>query len=347
MLQIYGRFSVLPKTLRTLYGKFITFHQVYEYLVSYSPQKHLNLHRNKSTYVSMEQLKKIFCRYDMVCESPSGIGLEVSHMPDFFTDKPAVETSHMHVHGFYEIVWFEEGEGVHYVDFNEYPVTPGTVFFISPGQIHSFDQRHDQKGVVLKICSDMINDGSCNDCVYLRYNVFNAFDQHPYTKVSVKDVPIISHLIKAIEDELNETDSIGHKEYLQSLIKLFLIRVQRNGINNECTMLNPVRTSHKGFLSFRQLLEENYQRLHTVKDYALLLNVTTKTLNQYVNECSSYTPLELINNRITLEAKRLLKYSNMTIKEIAFRLGFDDPSYFVKFFKRQAKSSPADYREMV
>jgi len=295
----------------------------------------------------MEQLKKIFCRYDMVCENPSGIGLEVNHMPDFFLNKPEIETSNVHVHGFYEIVWFEEGEGVHYVDFNEYPIAPGTVFFISPGQFHSFDKRHDQKGVVLKICSDLLNDGSCNDCAYLRYNVFNAFDRYPFTKVSSTDITIISDLIKSIEQELTESNSIGHKEYLQSLIKLFLIRVQRNSMSKENNMLNPVRTSHKNFLAFRQLLEENYQRLHTVKDYAFLLNVTTKTLNQYVNECSSYSPLELINNRITLEAKRLLRYSNMTVKEIAFRLGFDDPSYFVKFFKRQAKSSPTDYRELV
>lgn len=290
----------------------------------------------------------------MVCENPSGIGLEVNRMPEFFTDKPEIETSTMHVHGFYEVVWFEEGEGVHYVDFNEYPVSPGTVFFISPGQIHSFDKRHDQKGVVLKICSELLNDGSSNDAIYLRYNVFNAFDQRPYAKVSEKDVTIVADLLKSIEQELHETESIGHREYLQSLIKLFLIRVQRNSTSmsqdsdgQESKMLNPVRTSHKSFLAFRQLLEENYHRLHTVKDYAALLNVTTKTLNQYVSECSSYTPLELINNRIILEAKRLLRYSNMTVKEIAFRLGFDDPSYFVKFFKRLAKTSPADYRDAI
>lgn len=293
----------------------------------------------------MEQLKKTFCRYDMVCDNPSGIGLEVCHMPQFFRDRPDVETGRVHVHGFYEIVWFVEGEGVHYVDFNSYPVAPGTVFFISPGQLHSFDERHDQKGVVLKICSELLNDGAGMDGAYLRYNVFNAFDQRPYTMVSGEDMAIMSDLVRAIEVELGETGRIGHKEYLQSLLKLFLIRVQRNGSIESNTMLNPTRTSHKNFLAFRQLLEDNYHHLHTVKDYALRLNVTTKTLNQYVSECSTYSPLELINNRIALEAKRLLRYSNMTVKEIAYRLGFEDPSYFVKFFKRMAKSSPADYRE--
>jgi len=293
----------------------------------------------------VNELKRTFCRYDMVCELAPGIGVEVNHMPEFFTRKTEIETSKVHVHCFYEIVWFEEGGGVHYVDFNEYPISPGTVFFISPGQIHSFDSLHNQKGVVMKICSELINDASSGDSGFLHYNVFNAFDQNPYIKVSETDMPIISDLIKSIETELREHDSIGHEEYLQSLIKLFLIRIQRNSSSTESVMLNPVRTSHKNFLIFRHLLEENYKKLHTVKDYAALLNVTTKTLNQYVGECSSYTPLELINNRITLESKRLLRYSNMTVKEIAFRLGFEDPSYFVKFFKRQEKRSPADYRE--
>ena len=78
-----------------------------------------------------------------------------------------------------------------------------------------------------------------------------------------------------------------------------------------------------------------------------MLNITSKTLTQYVGECSTQSPLSLINNRIILEAKRLLRYSNFSVKEIAFRLGFEDPSYFVKFFKRLVHRSPADYRESI
>jgi len=297
--------------------------------------------------LAMEQLKKTFCRYDMVCDNPSGVGIELCRMPSFFNDKPTIETDKMHVHGFYEIVWFEEGEGVHYVDFNEYPVTSGTVFFISPGQMHAFDGRHDQKGVVLKICSDLLSDASNSDSIYLRYNVFNAFDHLPYRIVSKDSSKKLADIVRAIEDELAISNSIGHKEYLQSLIKLFLIRVQRCSSVEGNTILNPVRTSHKTFLTFRQLIEENYKTLHTVKDYASLLGITTKTLTQYVNDCSSFSPLEIINNRIILEAKRLLRYSNLMVKEIGFRLGFEDPSYFVKFFKRQVGQSPADYREMI
>jgi len=295
----------------------------------------------------MEELKKTFCRYDMVCDDPSSAGLEIYKMPEFFEQRHGMETDRMHLHGFYEIIWFQKGSGVHYVDFNEYPVEPGIIFFISPGQIHSFDNLHNQKGVVLKICAGFLSDESNGESGYLCYNIFNAFDHLPYIRISEQDSDRLSAIIEALQNELEENCKLGHKDYLQSLVKLFLIKVQRNNSETDTNILNPVRISHRRFLEFRQLLEKNYTRLHTVKDYSNLLNVSTKTLTQYVGECSTYSPLEIINNRIVLEAKRLLRYSTLTVKETAFHLGFEDPSYFVKFFKRLAGQSPADYRENI
>ena len=75
------------------------------------------------------------------------------------------------------------------------------------------------------------------------------------------------------------------------------------------------------------------------------MNISTRTLSNSVNESSRSTPLKMINERITLEAKRLLLYSSLKIKEIGYELGFDDPSYFVKFFKRQTGFLPADFRK--
>ena len=67
----------------------------------------------------MDELREIFCRYDMVCDNPSGAGVELYHMPEFFEKLNGMETDRMHLHGFYEIIYFQEGGGVHYVDFNQ------------------------------------------------------------------------------------------------------------------------------------------------------------------------------------------------------------------------------------
>lgn len=277
----------------------------------------------------MNELKEIFCRYDMVCDNPSGVGMELYRMPEFFQQLKGMETDTMHLHGFYEIIWFQKGSGTHYVDFNQYAIAPGTIIFISPGQIHSFDTKHDQEGYVLKICAELFDDFVSLSCV----------------TVQDKDSAALEMLIGAMQEELKKEDSLGHREALHALVKLFVIMVRRSYAEINPSAPNPHKVSYKAFLNFRKLIEENYCRMHTVKDYAALLNVSSKTLTLYVNECSKYSPLELINNRIILEAKRLLRYSVLSVKEIAFRLGFEDPSYFAKFFKRLVKQSPADYRE--
>lgn len=277
----------------------------------------------------MNELKEIFCRYDMVCDNPSGVGMELYRMPEFFQQLKGMETDTMHLHGFYEIIWFQKGSGTHYVDLNQYAIAPGTIIFISPGQIHSFDTKHDQEGYVLKICAELFDDFVSLSCV----------------TVQDKDSAALEMLIGAMQEELKKEDSLGHREALHALVKLFVIMVRRSYAGMNPSAPNPHKVSYKAFLNFRKLIEENYCRLHTVKDYASLLNVSSKTLTLYVNECSKYSPLELINNRIILEAKRLLRYSVLSVKEIAFRLGFEDPSYFAKFFKRLVKQSPADYRE--
>lgn len=280
----------------------------------------------------------------MVCDAPRGGGIEMVRMPEFFDSKPDIETCLSHIHDFYEMIWFSEGEGVHHVDFNSYPVTPGTMFFISPGQVHSFDEHRSQQGCVMKVCTKLLNEQKDEDMAYLKYNVFNA-DCVPYYRVEPSFHDKIEALIAMIAQESAMGDSIGHEDYLRSLIRMLIITVERGSAAQENSVLSPNKVSHKTFLAFRQQIELNYRTLHTVKDYANLLSVSTKTLTNYVAECSPLSPLELINGRIILEAKRLLRYSTMMIKEIAYRLGFDDPSYFVKFFKRIVGVSPADFRE--
>ena len=292
----------------------------------------------------MEELKKTYCRYDIVCDNPKGKSVEIYHMPEFFEMNPEIETSRTHVHSFYEIVWFRKGRGFHTVDFSDYPISDNTIFFISPGQLHSFDKNHEQEGFVLKVCDSLLSDISSGEGVLLQYNVFNTYDSVPYKKITAERAEMIAEIRAMLEDEIAKGDEIGHKDYVQSLVTMLLIKIERSKIEQNHTIFSPTRTSHRTFLAFRRAIEENYKKMHTVKEYAELLNVSTKTLTNYVAECTEHSPLEMINNRIILEAKRMLRYSDMMVKEIAANLGFDDPSYFNKFFRRMVKCSAAEYR---
>lgn len=292
----------------------------------------------------MEHLKQTYCRYDMVCDNPKGNGVEIVRMPEFFSSKPEIETSLTHVHPFYEIVWFSKGSGVHTVDFADYPVADNTLFFISPGQVHSFDSSHDSRGMVIKVCAHLIDDRSDPESMLLKYNVFGTYDSVPYRRITPRCAETIAGIATMLEQESGNADSIGHKDYMQALVRMMIIHVERCQDEKSYAVFSPARTAHRTFLAFRREIERSYRTTHTVKEYARRLGVSTKSLTNHVAECSEYSPLEMINNRITLEAKRMLRYSDMMIKEIAAALGFDDPSYFIKFFKRLTKCSPAEYR---
>lgn len=293
----------------------------------------------------MENLRKIYCRYDMVCEAPTGGGVEIVPMPHFFTTKPIIETQQSHVHNFYELVWFTEGEGVHTVDFSEYPVAPGTLFFIAPGQVHNFDEHYEgQSGYVIKICADLMGETCGDDLDILRYRLFDT-DTVPYHRIDASATARLESIVAQLREENRLVGAVGHKDYLRALVRMLIISIERACEGCSAEPAQRSSAAQTTFIAFRRLIDQHHRRLHSVKEYASMLGVSPKTLTNHVAECSPHSPLEIINARLVLEAKRMLRYGTMMVKEIAFELGFEDPSYFVKFFKRHTGQLPADFRE--
>lgn len=286
----------------------------------------------------------VFTKYDLETGTPDEIQFEIMEMPHFFCENGEAPKQ-AHIHGFYQIIWFQQGIGTHYVDFKEYPITDNTLFFISPGQIHYFDESNNFKGIIIHFNESFLSDEGSSENVFLKYNVFNAFDTVPYYEVKSDDTPRLEYIVKEMQLEIDNIKAFAHKDYLKYLVKMFLIYIQRIGKRGIGIPLCINNSSNRTFVRFRQILEHHYRQLHTVKEYAHRLNVSTKTSTNCVYESSHSTPLKIINERIILEAKRQLLHSDLKIKEIAFYLGFEDPSYFVKFFKRQTGYLPAEFRE--
>ncbi len=291
-----------------------------------------------------EQLHQIHHNYRSVCDAPMGDSLHIQRMPHFLlTDTN--DNNSGHVHTFYEIIWFQEEGGTHTVDFQDYEVQKNSLFFLSPGQVHHFDGKTMHKGVLIQFCTDFMRDEQASEDIFLKYDVFNA-QSSPCCRVTDEVAALrLEQLVAQMEAELTERKAFAHTDMLRSLVRQFLILVYRHG---QCTAsrLDAKRPMHRLYAQFRQLVEREYMHLHTVSEYAQRLNVSVRTLSLSVHECAATTPLVMINNRITLEAKRLLRYSPMIVKQVAQHLGYDDVSYFVKFFKRQTGVLPKEFREM-
>ena len=289
--------------------------------------------------------KSISSIYKSVCETPGGDGLHIEYLPQLL-EEDMLGNSTPHVHLFYEIIWFKEAGGYHTIDLQEYPVKANTLFFLSPGQVHHFDGTTLHKGIVLKFCTDFLKEEKADEDVFIKYNVFNAFDTSPFCEVTEETAEQLQLIIEAMLEEKHRDGAFGHMDMLRSLVKIFLIQLCRHGIKNEHISTNHMKSSHHLYMHFRKLLELKYKKLHVVSDYAQELNVSVKTLANSVSEYSGKSPLAFINDRIILEAKRLLRFTQLAIKEIAYILGYEDPSYFVKFFKRKTGILPTEFRDM-
>ena len=124
-----------------------------------------------------------------------------------------------------------------------------------------------------------------------------------------------------------------------------LIHAQRHYTEVNPTSLNSV--SDTLIADYRQLIEEHFQNVKNIEEYAQMLNVTAGHLRDVTRGKLGVTPSYLLNQRIILEVKRLLTHSEKTITEIAHQLQFDDPSYFSRFFKRETGSSPTIFRQQI
>lgn len=279
----------------------------------------------------------------MSCNCSDNREMHLERMPEYLS-RNIQELTKPHVHAFYEIIWFKEGGGIHTVDFKDYKIQPNSIFFIAPGQVHCFDKAPNNKGAILKFCNDFMSMEDNKEDVFVKYNMFNGSANTPYCILDEEVTPKIESIIKEMEQEEKKNDKFGHIDMLRSLTKQLFIYIHRYSTKKDEMVLEEKRPSHRLFVRFRRMLEENYKSKHLVAEYAAELNVSTKTLSNSVTECTGIPPLTFINDRILLEAKRLLLYSNMMTKEVAFNLGFDDPSYFSKFFKRHTGYLPSEYK---
>ena len=285
-------------------------------------------------------------QYHLHKDQPEKLQFEIYSLSDYLT-KNIGHTEKPHIHSFYQIIWFTKGNGKHFVDFNEFEASTNKMFFISKNQIHYFDNYSSYECVIIHFNESFLMDNESDIDIFLKYNIFNDFESEPVFTIPTVAIENFSLLVSNLKNEIENPNNFAHKDFLKHFLKLFLISIQRLGKRNNCK--NPsINNQHNiTLLKFKKSLELNFKSIHSVKEYANILNISSKTLTNHTRETALKTPLALINDRIILEAKRLLSHSNFNINEIGFQLGFEDPSYFVKFFKKQTKKSPSDFRKAI
>jgi len=281
-------------------------------------------------------------QYHLHKEHPEKLQFEIYSLSDYF-EKNKTAACKPHSHSYYQIIWFFNAGGKHFVDFNGYAIKENTVFFITKNQIHYFEETKDYQGIIIHFNENFLRQSDVD--VFLKYNVFNNQGKPCYC-ITDRVIKLVSSYLELIQEELKNRTQFGHQEVIRYLLKSILIVFERTHRDGQNTLLKPTDNYKVLYLHFRELIEAHYNKNYSVKEYAALLHISTKTLTTVTNTMISKSPSVLIAERVILEAKRLLSFTVLQVNEIAYKLGFDDASYFVKYFKRHTKKSPSDYRKV-
>ncbi|MGB5918638.1 helix-turn-helix domain-containing protein [Arcobacter sp.] len=243
-----------------------------------------------------------------------------------------IVTQPIHRHPFYEIIFVTEGELSIEVDFKEYTLKKGTMTLFFPLQIHHPKKvSEDYESVLIRFYPTLFENADF-------FKEIKVFD---YDVISLKEPEYIK--AKLFVEELNTeyNENLSFKELaLSNLLKYFLINIQRS---------LPQTISEKSYEStfskLNYLIVENNFKITKPSDYASELRISPRALNEVVKKHTGFSAGEYIRSKTIFEAQRLLYYTSLTIKEIAYELGFDDIAYFSRFFKKATNTSALQYRE--
>jgi len=233
--------------------------------------------------------------------------------------------------------------GRHAIDYNDFYYEKGTVLAIRKDQIHHFYSNPFVKGYLLLFREEFLNSYLNESEVGYTIQMFNELLTSPKTQLIGPDYNVVVKLLNSIEIEtLKISDEYSQKIIRSSLhILITLIhRIKSQGYNK-------VQLSKylKEFIKFQNLLEKNYRETKKVADYAQMLGFSSKKLNSIVKYVANKPVKTFIDEVIIIKIKRYLLHTNLSVKEIAFEVGFYDPTNLYKYFKKHTQFTPDTYKK--
>jgi AraC family transcriptional activator of pobA len=239
-----------------------------------------------------------------------------------------------HRHAYHELIWVRDGSGRHLIDGEPVEFGPRTLTLIAKGQVHQFERADRVSGVVVRFDDEwlagsrrwLFSGGSCSEL-----------------GVPEADAPRFDALLDLLREEVEQPARPESAELRRHLLSAALLWAQRW---REAQLEGGGATSADVQLQqrFLETLERDFATSHEAAHYSAELGVTTGTLSRTLMRLSGRTTKQLILDRVLLEGARLLRFSDLSIKEIAAQLGFTDQFAFSKAFKRQRGEAPLDFR---
>ncbi|MEZ7499032.1 helix-turn-helix transcriptional regulator [Flavobacterium sp. Arc3] len=285
-----------------------------------------------------EQIQKYYLHKDDF----SKLHFEVQDLKSYF-DRNHTQASKAHIHGFYQLIWFTSA-GIHYIDYEAIDHPKNSLVFINTNQIHYFCPESKNEGILLHFNDFFINQFNQELAQRFSLSIFNEIGQ-PYISAQNTEVSRINTLLQFIQEENQHTDT-SQKEQLFFLLSSLLLSIERIKNKNEINVLFK-NTDFELAYSFKKEVYNNRDSFPSLEHYTQKLHTNTKKLTTVTKQYLKGTPAQIIQNVKILEAKRKLAQKQLSIQTIAFDLGFDQPTYFTKYFKKATGVTPKQFQAII
>lgn len=249
----------------------------------------------------------------------------------------------LHQVSFYEIVFIERGSGTFSLDDKVMSITPGTIIFISPGQVRRWEIGDRIKGYTLFFEKDFLHLFFSDELFLYRFQYFHQYSHPTDMKIDESSFGKCLELLQEIEREFGQIQNDSN-HLIRSVLYQLLIVLNRH----YAKIYNVQRDTyiHADFYRFRSLLEKRFLEDQTVEAYTKMLNVSPGFLNKICRQFSGLTAQQMIHHKLISEIKKAL-HKNKSAKEICYDFGFSDPSNFNRFFKKFTNTTPQQYRKNI
>ncbi|NOX85168.1 MAG: AraC family transcriptional regulator [Chlorobi bacterium] len=269
------------------------------------------------------------------------VSFRISRMEDIYS-KRLGKTDEPHRHDYYTVLLVKQASGKHIIDFNQYPLTSNQVYFISPGQVHQVVEKEQSFGYCIVFSTLFLVKNNIPQCFFGDLNLFNDYGQSPPLELNTEEFNTLSYFCEEVLS-LNHSNYKFKEQAIGSFLQLFLIQC-----NNLCSLrVDNIQDSEVGnaiLKNFKELVNQKYQVWHSTSLYARELNISPDHLNRVIKSLIGETAKKYIQSRISIAAKRMLYYSELSSKEIGYQLGFLEPANFSAFFKNCTGTSPSQFR---
>lgn len=246
-----------------------------------------------------------------------------------------------HKHNFYLSVLFTKGSGIHEVDFNSYDIKPGRIFMLGPGQVHDWQLSKDIEGYVFFHTKEFYDLNFTFEKVE-NYPFFSCSSNSPLIVLKNTSRKKIEDIYKEIVEEYHHNKLMKFQK-LCSLVNVLYITLAREYLPQKGRTDQNLNYLAK-VSQLEGLIEKNFKTIKSPKEYAGMMHISEKHLNRVCKISLNKTASDLINDRIILEAKRMLVFSTNSVSEIIDELGYTDNSYFFRFFKKKTSQTPIEFK---